>query len=536
MFKNKKILIVVPHQDDEINIAGGFIAKYSKENEIYVLYTTNGDYIYDAEVRVKESLESCKTLGVKEDQVLFLGYSDQYSNGETHLYTTNDIWTSRNGLTETYLPLNKKEIIKRCRDRHSVFNRDNFIADIQLVIERLLPDVMVCVDFDSHCDHRAASLAFEHALGRVLKKTKNYTPLIYKGFAYPTAYFGDSDFDSINMKSTGFNTEKHSYSAFENPYYDVRSEVRFLLSDSCIDKRLWKNKIFKALKCHRSQVIAKKAKSIINGDQLFFQRRTGNLLNEAKVEVSTGDGSKLNDFILFDCSNIMKGNIERPKLVDCAWSPTDKKPYINIGLNKKTRIESIKLYNALSSDKKNNFTLIIDGKAYGQYRFEGELINEIKFDSMPECGSMSLVFDNESLGLSLSELEVFEAIDNETKEIAAFIDGNIVYDCYVDKNFKFEVLAYDGNEQIRLEPGQLDFYVNDKKVECKTVLFENLARKNRIRIKLKDSDIQTSFMLRRKSKAAIISNKLLGIINIAYLIAIVFLQKVYRKIFIKKNY
>ena len=31
--KNKKILVVIPHQDDEIHVAGGLIEKFNKELE-----------------------------------------------------------------------------------------------------------------------------------------------------------------------------------------------------------------------------------------------------------------------------------------------------------------------------------------------------------------------------------------------------------------------------------------------------------------------------------------------------------------------
>ena len=66
-FENKKILIISPHQDDEINIAGGILTEITKYNkDVYVLYTTNGDYVFSAKTRVRECLHSCKKLGVDE--------------------------------------------------------------------------------------------------------------------------------------------------------------------------------------------------------------------------------------------------------------------------------------------------------------------------------------------------------------------------------------------------------------------------------------------------------------------------------------
>ena len=51
--KNKKILVVIPHQDDEIHVAGGVIEKFHNNNDIYVCFTTNGDYVIPAKYRKK---------------------------------------------------------------------------------------------------------------------------------------------------------------------------------------------------------------------------------------------------------------------------------------------------------------------------------------------------------------------------------------------------------------------------------------------------------------------------------------------------
>lgn len=536
MFKGKKILVIIPHQDDEINIAGGFIAKNSKENEIYILYTTNGDYIYSAEHRISESLKSCRTLGVDEKHVLFLGYSDQYSSNNNHIYMSDELWVSRNGRTETYLPLDKKEVAEQYGNRHSIFNRGNFISDMRLAIEKILPDIIVCVDFDSHCDHRAASLAFERALGEIISENKYYTPLVYKGFAYPTAYFGNDDFGQINIRSTKFNTEKYSFCALENPYYTSKDSVRFLLSSDCVEKRLWKNRIFKALKCHKSQIISRRAKSIINGDQLFFQRRTSSLLRKADIAVSSGDKTKLDDFMLFDCPDVMKGDSEMPKLNNNAWAPNESHPRINIALEQKTKIKIIKIYNAVSSKNINDFSLLLDGEEYGHYHFENQLVNEIELNDDPECKRVCLIFDNKALGLALSELEIFEASDNEIMGIDAFIDGDMAYKYYIDKSFNLEIYAYDGDRQKKIEPQLLNFYINGKKEEYDKIVFEKLERKNNICAELKENkNIQTNFILLKKNKIDVIMNLLLNSVNYAYIMAVALLQKVYRKLFIKKS-
>ena len=46
LFKNKKVLLFVPHQDDEINIAYGLLYKIRNiAKNIKVVYSTNGNYV-----------------------------------------------------------------------------------------------------------------------------------------------------------------------------------------------------------------------------------------------------------------------------------------------------------------------------------------------------------------------------------------------------------------------------------------------------------------------------------------------------------
>ena len=37
-----KVLIIVPHQDDDTNIAGGILTQLQEQGEVHVLFTTNG--------------------------------------------------------------------------------------------------------------------------------------------------------------------------------------------------------------------------------------------------------------------------------------------------------------------------------------------------------------------------------------------------------------------------------------------------------------------------------------------------------------
>lgn len=64
------------------------------------------------------------------------------------------------------------------------------------VLKEYYPEIIFCCDMDVHPDHLCTSLFFEEALGKVLREGRGYCPLVYKGFAYETAYFATNDFFS----------------------------------------------------------------------------------------------------------------------------------------------------------------------------------------------------------------------------------------------------------------------------------------------------------------------------------------------------
>ena len=88
----EKCLIIAPHQDDELAIAGSLMIQLNemKRYEIYVLFTTNGDWYQDeAYIRLHESVEALSVLGVDEEHIILLGYGDQWM-GNQHLYNAEE--------------------------------------------------------------------------------------------------------------------------------------------------------------------------------------------------------------------------------------------------------------------------------------------------------------------------------------------------------------------------------------------------------------------------------------------------------------
>lgn len=48
--QKQKVLVIIPHEDDEINVAGSVMYSYvQKGADVYCVFTTNGDYSFTAE-------------------------------------------------------------------------------------------------------------------------------------------------------------------------------------------------------------------------------------------------------------------------------------------------------------------------------------------------------------------------------------------------------------------------------------------------------------------------------------------------------
>lgn len=69
---DKSLMVIVPHEDDEINLAGSSIIAARKENvHVICVFLTNGDWEYPAYIRIREAVNSLKIMGVPDKDVIF---------------------------------------------------------------------------------------------------------------------------------------------------------------------------------------------------------------------------------------------------------------------------------------------------------------------------------------------------------------------------------------------------------------------------------------------------------------------------------
>lgn len=437
LFKNKKVLLFVPHQDDEINIAYGLLYKIRNIAEsIKVVYSTNGNYVVNEKYRLKEGVESLKNIGITKENIIFMGYSDQIPESTSHLYHEKKYWidNKNNFLTKAiynddyhYLKYNE----------HAIFNKHNFLDDIKSIILDEMPDIIICIDFDSHPDHRALSLSFEKALGIILKENNKYHPKVLKAFAYPTSYKGYDDYN-YNNPSTKFLREENGLKTLQNPYYDWDKRIIFKSPSRATNYLYLNNIYFYGLLKHKSQYILNRINQVINNDLVFFERETNNLLNKAKISVSSGNPDYLNDFMLFDTDNIT-GGINREVVLNEGYTlidKNDKNKKVIIEFLDEVNINVIKIY------VKNAIKKIV------LKTFDETLIARIKYENniyiasnlnLEKIKKLEIIFDDKK-DIEISEIEVLENIDC-IKYAYLGIDGNVYNDYYTNGTPKINLIT-----------------------------------------------------------------------------------------------
>lgn len=356
IFHGSDVMIFIPHEDDEINIAGAAIYGLKQEGfHVTCVFATNGDRSYLAETRIQEAAEALKMLGVPYEDIIILGYPDgdmdagrsPYARGLNQAITVD-------GHNRTYGIAGKADFSMTESGEHTPYTRKGFLEDVENLIRRYRPSNIMAVDLDSHPDHRACSIAFETAMGNILNGEGNtYFPVVLKAFAYNTGFESVADFNSLHLYSTRFNGKRLADSSFEtdNPVYHWEERVCLPVPESCRKPVLSQNLIYRALRCHLSQRAFLKANQIINSDQVYWLRRTDNLAFCGTTTASSGNAEAVHDFKMVDVKNIADKKLE---FDTCLWEPSsmDKERSITIHFYKPQHISAIKLYGNVNRESR----------------------------------------------------------------------------------------------------------------------------------------------------------------------------------------
>ena len=443
-FFGTRVLILAPHPDDEINVAGNMILTLAAAKaEIFVAYSTNGDFEQTAEIRAQEAVDALKILGVPREKIIFLGYGDTFNGkGKPHIFSAEKPTKSPAGHAETYAAKNFVDYAKKTFGRHSPYTRKNFKRDLKSLLLELRANIIFCVDFDSHADHRALSILFEEVLGEILSERSDYHPEVYKKFAYATAFTAVADFYAPNLLSTRKpkigETDTYDFDFIDRANYVWENRVRFPVMHS--QTLLKGNPIAEAVFAHKSQRNEWNALRILNSDEIFFERRTDSQTFSAKVTATSGDASKVRDFKIIDTKNVdesparLENNIWQGEKIFFEW-------------NEPVQVQQIVIYGNPLDEEPAKISLRLE------FDNAGISLDNVKNFSaeLPRRGQ-PLVIDTEKIFVKRAEISVVDAGKNfglseveffanadQLKKIPPFIKLTVNDDFFYDYAVPYEV-------------------------------------------------------------------------------------------------
>lgn len=342
-FKNKKVMVIVPHEDDDLLISGQVLpSMYKNGADVRVVFATNGDKRVSAYTRQSEACNALEKLGIPREKVIFLGYPDR-----TQLYVGKKAFSFSSGWDHTYAGKGFKDYHFDRFGTHAKYTAENMVDDIESVVLEYRPDYILAIDFDTHTDHRGVSISFEKAMERILKKESGYTPKVLKSFGYSLAWKSKPDFYALNIKSTVMqDREKNNDPSYETdvPQYRWNNRVRLPIDKKSLSHSILRCSEYKALSEHLSQYAYCYSERIINGDSVYWNRRTDSLTYNADISVSSGDASLLNDFRLIGVGNRTAGL--HVKLENCVsrFDKNDAQKTVTVKFDSPKTVSCVSLY------------------------------------------------------------------------------------------------------------------------------------------------------------------------------------------------
>ena len=205
--KEDRILILTPHPDDEaIGCAGIIQQALSAGAEVQVVYLTNGDhnqlafivyekrltlkkgeFIHMGEVRMKEAIKAMKLLGLRENNLIFLGYPDFGT-----LTIFSQYWQTNKPFRSLLTRISSVPY-KENMSFQAPYNGESILSDIKSALLKYKPNkIFVSHPADTNPDHKALYLFLQIALrdlNKAMLRPKVYPYLIHcVGWPIPRHY------------------------------------------------------------------------------------------------------------------------------------------------------------------------------------------------------------------------------------------------------------------------------------------------------------------------------------------------------------
>lgn len=443
LYADRSVMVIVPHEDDEaIFLSGVFEEFRNYGSQVRVVFMTNGDGYGDPKVRMREAISYCASVGISEENVIFLGYGDGESkNGGIHIYNAPSgmVLTSQYGVQQTY---GLKE--HPAYNQKNPYTVENYMSDLQSVILEFKPEWIFCIDYDWHIDHKALSLAFEKGMGKILTQNPDYRPAVFKGYAYETSWYAEPDFYRSNILSTQNIFEKPNK---QSPVsYRWEERIRFPVDAAVLSRSLITSEIYRSLEIYHSQDAWLQARGVVNADRVFWQRRTDSMCLLSKIQTSSGESRYLNDFMAADNDRLNKN----PRPYDGVWIPDqeDMEKTVTVNLPEASDVHSVVLYDHPSAEDNvcdaviefDDGTVVETGSLHPEGAATQIPVNKAGVQSF-RITLVSVEGENAGLG----EIEAYETPNPDKPVLVKLMDsqGNFAYDyCVGQETETFLIYTY----------------------------------------------------------------------------------------------
>ena len=325
---NDRILILAPHPDDEAIAAGGIIQRsIGSGAKVKIVYLTNGDanqlsfmiyerkliafpkqFVSSGELRRKESIAGMKTLGLNENDLVFLGYPDFGT-----LNILFDYWGD-SAPYKSPITHNNKVPYPECLSPEAPYRGESIMKDLNYVISDFKPTIMfISSPIDLNKDHKALYL---------------FTQIVLWDL-----------WDKLDIKPALFTYLVHSYS-FPNPKgYKPLQELlppKTIMGDEITWSKLKLNfnevlKKYNAIQNYKSQIKYKPSflVSFVRSDELFGQFSDINLHRQNNVSIKD---------IKWQVTDLIHGSNLDSKynqgLANLSYALVDSDMYVKIGLKR----------------------------------------------------------------------------------------------------------------------------------------------------------------------------------------------------------
>ncbi len=201
----EKLLVLVPHEDDEALIAAGIIHNaILKGDTVKVAIVTNGDCNgWDQSLgvrRINESIAAMEVLGLSRENITVFGYSDtggfepwtRYTDSFLyklyHAASDTQVLSSNFGNTQTYGASGVLDDYHYQKTgEHGSYTRQNFVWDLTSYIEEYMPDrIYTTSAYDRHGDHGYLNVFATDIVRGIVDRNPSYAPVMYEMIVHST--------------------------------------------------------------------------------------------------------------------------------------------------------------------------------------------------------------------------------------------------------------------------------------------------------------------------------------------------------------